>query len=95
MSELYYNLASRLHDTNSSAGDPAPMRFQGGDSYIRCTAHVLNLIINDILSALDAGDHKSAIYQKYYNYMDGQDAYYIALILDARFKTLLCTSSIP
>jgi hypothetical protein len=61
MSELYYNLASRLHDTNSSAGDPAPMRFQGGDSYIRCTAQVLNLIVNDILSALDAGDHKSAM----------------------------------
>ncbi|KAK9384582.1 hypothetical protein V1515DRAFT_589045 [Lipomyces mesembrius] len=28
-------------------------------------------------------------YQKYYDFMDGQDAYYIALVLDHRFKTLL------
>jgi hypothetical protein len=27
--------------------------------------------------------------QKYYNLMDGQDAYYVALVLDPRFKTLL------
>lgn len=28
-------------------------------------------------------------YKKYYELMDAQDAYYIALILDPRFRTLL------
>jgi hypothetical protein len=28
-------------------------------------------------------------FQKYYNLMDGQDAYYVALVLDPRFQTLL------
>jgi hypothetical protein len=28
-------------------------------------------------------------YKKYYNLMDAQDAYYVALILDPRFKTIL------
>jgi hypothetical protein len=40
----------------------------------------------DIASAVSAGISK---YKKYYDFMDGQDAYYIALVLDPRFKTLL------
>ncbi|KAK5790595.1 hypothetical protein VI817_007882 [Penicillium citrinum] len=31
------------------------------ESYIRCLAHVLNLIVGDILSALKSGDHKTAV----------------------------------
>lgn len=41
---------------------------------------------SDIALAFSAGLKK---YKKYYELMDGQDAYYIALILDPRFKTLL------
>lgn len=41
---------------------------------------------SDIMSTISAGIKK---YKKYYELMDAQDAYYIALILDPRFKTLL------
>lgn len=41
---------------------------------------------SEISSAVSAGMKK---YRKYYDLMDAQDAYYIALILDPRFKTLL------
>lgn len=41
---------------------------------------------SDITSAISAGMKK---YKKYYELMDAQDAYYIALVLDSRFKTLL------
>jgi hypothetical protein len=41
---------------------------------------------SDIALAVSAGTKK---YKKYYELMDEQDAYYIALILDPRFKTLL------
>ncbi|KAJ5348632.1 uncharacterized protein N7506_001885 [Penicillium brevicompactum] len=37
------------------------LRFQGAGSYIRCLAHVLNLIVDDILSALKSGDNKTAV----------------------------------
>ena len=40
----------------------------------------------DISLAVSAGMKK---YRKYYDFMDTQDAYYIALVLDPRFKTLL------
>lgn len=39
-----------------------------------------------ITSAISAGMKK---YKKYYELMDAQDAYYTALVLDPRFKTLL------
>jgi hypothetical protein len=41
---------------------------------------------SDIASAVSAGIRK---YKKYYRLMDKQDAYYIALILNPLFKTLL------
>lgn len=41
---------------------------------------------SDITSAISAGMKK---YKKYYELMDAQDAYYIALVLDPRFKALL------
>lgn len=43
-------------------------------------------ISSDIAAAVSVGMKK---YKKYYELMDSQDAYYIALILDPRFKTLL------
>lgn len=41
---------------------------------------------DDIASAVSGGINK---YKKYYNHMDAQDAYYMALVIDPRFKTLL------
>ena len=35
-------------------------QFQGQDSYIRCLAHVLNLIVKKLLETLKSGDRKSA-----------------------------------
>ena len=43
-------------------------------------------LVSEITSAVSAGMKK---YKKYYDLMDAQDAYYIALVLDPRFKTLL------
>jgi hypothetical protein len=40
----------------------------------------------DIAQAVSAGMAK---YKKYYDFMDAQDAYYVALVLNPRFKTLL------
>ena len=45
---------------DAAASDAKTLRFQGTDSYIRCSAHVLNLIISDVLSMLKAGDYTSA-----------------------------------
>ncbi|KAK9245293.1 hypothetical protein V1506DRAFT_538953 [Lipomyces tetrasporus] len=62
ISELYANLLTKF-DTgaNPSGNNERPvMRFEGLSSYIRCIAHVLNLIVGDILSALKAGDIQSA-----------------------------------
>jgi len=39
-----------------------------------------------ITHAVSAGLIK---YKKYYDFMDAQDAYYVALVLDPRFKTML------
>lgn len=36
------------------------IRFEGDASYIRCLAHVLNLIVKDILQSLKSGDMKTA-----------------------------------
>jgi hypothetical protein len=60
MSELYLNLTEIFSSADASKQSTANLRFQGVDSYIRCLAHVLNLIVSDILSALKAGDHKTA-----------------------------------
>ena len=40
----------------------------------------------DIFLSVSAGMKK---YRKYYDFMDTQDAYYITLVLDPRFKILL------
>jgi hAT family C-terminal dimerisation region len=53
VSELFFNL--------STVDNPEQLRFLGLDSFIRCAAHVLNLIVTDILSDLKAGEHSSAM----------------------------------
>ncbi|GCB25878.1 putative AC transposase [Aspergillus awamori] len=61
LSELYFNLAEKHSSQESTVSGQRRLRFQGVDSYIRCLAHVLKLIVSDILSGLKSGDHKSAI----------------------------------
>ena len=58
-SELYLNLLEEYNSEDSKVS--RRLRFQGIDSYIRCLAHVLNLIVRDILSGMKSRDHKSAI----------------------------------
>jgi hypothetical protein len=55
-SELYFSLSNRFgeQDENST------LLYRGLDSYIRCLAHVLNLIVKDILRALKSGDTEQA-----------------------------------
>ena len=60
-SKLYFNLLEECNLESSKVPSKGRLRFQGIDSYIRCLAHVLNLIVRDILSGMKCGDHKSAI----------------------------------
>jgi hAT family protein len=60
-SELYFNLSEKYNSKDSNVPDSGRLRFQGIDSYIRCLAHVLNLIVSDILTGMKSGDHKSAM----------------------------------
>ncbi|CEL08111.1 hypothetical protein ASPCAL11264 [Aspergillus calidoustus] len=59
-SELYFNLAEKYTSDSFDPSCSGRLRFLGIDSYIRCLAHVLNLIVSDILSAMKSGDHRSA-----------------------------------
>lgn len=61
VSELYFNMLEKYNSEDSNVPNKGRFRFQGIDSYIRCLAHVLNLIVSDILSEMKSGDHKSAI----------------------------------
>ena len=61
ISELIFNLKEKLHRPEIAVEETEILRFQGADSYIRCLAHVLNLIVGDILSALKSGDNKTAV----------------------------------
>jgi hypothetical protein len=61
VSELYFNLKEKYSSNDSNPTHQTSLRFQGVDSYIRCLAHVLNLIVKDILSMMKSGDHKSAL----------------------------------
>src|SRR3977135_199613 len=55
--ELYDKLCERyeLREDDSGIGSE-PIRFQGLQSYVRCLAHIINLIVKDILTALKSGD---------------------------------------
>lgn len=47
-SELFFNLSEKYASDDSSSSSGARLRFQGVDSYIRCLAHILNLIVKDM-----------------------------------------------
>jgi hypothetical protein len=49
-----------LHSLIRTASDKKRIQFQRLDSYIRCLAHILNLIVKDILQALESGTPKEA-----------------------------------
>jgi hypothetical protein len=55
-SELFFSLSDRPREQDAM---PAPL-YRGLDSYIRCLAHVLNLIVKDILHALGSGTMEQA-----------------------------------
>ena len=59
-SELYFNLSEKYASDGFDPSCSGRLRFLGIDSYIRCLAHVLNLIVSDILSSMKSGDHRSA-----------------------------------
>ena len=59
------NNETLVEEFNSSlcehfVGSPNPLRFKGQESYIRCLAHVLNLIVKKILTTLKSRDCKLA-----------------------------------
>jgi hypothetical protein len=54
-------MASELfHSLIGTAFDKKKIQFQGLDSYVRCLAHILNLIVKDILQALKSGTAEEA-----------------------------------
>ncbi|KAJ6038636.1 hypothetical protein N7460_007353 [Penicillium canescens] len=55
-SELYFSLSDRPRGADAM---PAPL-YRGLDSYIRCLAHVLNLIVKDILRNVGSGTMEQA-----------------------------------
>jgi hypothetical protein len=60
VSELFFSLKEKFKGSEIAFRETVIFRFQGVDSYIRCLAHVLNLIVSDILSALKCSDYKAA-----------------------------------
>jgi hypothetical protein len=52
-------MVSELHFTLEEKS-LQPIRFRGVDSYIRCLAHILNLIVKDILRSLKSGSVSEA-----------------------------------
>jgi hypothetical protein len=59
VSALYLILCTRVTTTDDIVSGNRAIRFQGLDSYIRCLAHILNLTVKEMLSALKSGDSKS------------------------------------
>ncbi|KAK9427533.1 hypothetical protein V1505DRAFT_358692 [Lipomyces doorenjongii] len=62
MSELYLRLVDQSESESEDPNDSSAkrLRFQGIDSYVRYLAHVLNLIVTDILASLKSGNRASA-----------------------------------
>ncbi|KAK9364418.1 ribonuclease H-like domain-containing protein [Lipomyces kononenkoae] len=57
-SELFYCLSEKL-DLQEDSNDSV-LLYRGLDSYIRCLAHILNLIVKDILRVLKSGNVEEA-----------------------------------
>ena len=49
-----------FHGLQDTAVEKDKIQFEGLDSYVRCIAHILNLIVKDILRALKSGNTKEA-----------------------------------
>ena len=59
--ELYSCLAAKHHTiTDELENNREVMRFTGLKSYVCCLAHILNLIVKDILTSLKAGENSTA-----------------------------------
>ncbi|KAJ5550757.1 hypothetical protein N7461_005455 [Penicillium sp. DV-2018c] len=55
------DMVSRLSETLAKESFPEQLRFHGGDDgYVRCLAHILNLIVKDILKSLRSGSLSEA-----------------------------------
>ena len=54
-------MVNQLDQSLKEAFSPRELRFDGLNNYMRCTAHVLNLIVGDILKALRAGGRYDAL----------------------------------
>jgi len=61
ISKLYFNLTEKFLTFETTSLETKQLHFQNINNYIRCLAHILNLIISDILTTLKAGDHQTAI----------------------------------
>lgn len=58
---LYENLCKRRDlDFNNTENQSLTLRFHGVDSFVRCLAYILNLVVKQFLSALKTGDIESA-----------------------------------
>ncbi|KAK9489617.1 hypothetical protein V1508DRAFT_400662, partial [Lipomyces doorenjongii] len=61
ISELHAILVEKHDSLEQLSSNEGPViRFEGHSTYIRCNAHVINLIVGDILIALTSGDSQSA-----------------------------------
>ncbi len=61
MSELYFNLTEKFLIFETTSLKIKQLHFQDINNYIRCLAHILNLIISNIFTTLKAGDHQIAV----------------------------------
>ena len=61
MSRILYDLLKADYDTEILPyGNTQPvMRYQGESSFVRCLAHILNLIVKEFLATLKAGDFEA------------------------------------
>jgi hAT family C-terminal dimerisation region len=57
---LFKSLVKQFDDTHNPLSLKPQMRFHGKESWIRCFAHVIALICNDVLNDLKAGTSKAA-----------------------------------
>ncbi len=63
VSELFFHLTEKFPIAIQSniQSDIKYLHFQDIDSYVCCLAHILNLIVQDILAVLKADNHKTAV----------------------------------
>ena len=61
ISKLYFNLTEKFSTFEIISLKTKQLHFQDINNYIRYLAYILNLIISDILTALKADDHQTAV----------------------------------